>query len=263
MKYSLTSYRSIITKALSSGYTFSAFSLDDLKGSQRIYLRHDIDYSPLMALELARVNADLGVAGTFFVLLHSHSYNLLSAGVLATVREIHSLGQHIAFHSAIPSSGVDDVEVRLRNDFQLLQTNYLPMISPLFSWHNPTPEIMEKHLSMDRVGGLINAYSATFIRDIGYFSDSNMRHSPEYLLSLFDKPVHSTIQLLLHPLIWVAGGSAMREVFAGTWPYLIRQQEQEMRYNLTYQSILPSGTPEEVLQGFSKSWDRSVDEQDQ
>ncbi|MGI8837257.1 MAG: hypothetical protein ACR2H4_11555 [Pyrinomonadaceae bacterium] len=253
MNYSLASYRSIIKQALASGYTFRSFVDEERELSRRIYLRHDIDYSPSMALELARVNADLGVAGTFFALLHSHSYNLMCASAQRIVKEIHSLGQHIGLHAAVPTTTDAEVEGKLRNDFQFVQS-YLPMIQPVFSWHNPTAEVLERYLTSDIFAGLINAYGARFTRNILYASDSNMRYSADHFLILFNDATCEALQLLLHPINWVAGGSNMSEVFAGGWPYLIRETEQEMRGNLCYQTMFPSGLPYKLLQSFADQW---------
>lgn len=256
MRYSLDSYRLIIKQALSAGWTFSSFTLNGQHAPKHVYLRHDVDYSPAMALELARVNAELKVAGTFFFLPHSHTYNLFSAGAQNTVRQIDELGQHVALHTALSST--NDIEVRLSNDFQFVKS-YLPMISSVFSWHNPTADVLERHLHLECLAGLVNVYAARFMRDITYASDSNMRHSADYFFALFEEPKGTTLQLLLHPLNWVAGGSNMREVFAGTWPYVIREKEQEMLSNRYYRGMFPSGMPDAVLQAFTERWLHAVE----
>src|SRR5690348_8315965 len=72
-EYSLDAYRALIHFAQNKGYRISPFELNPLP--QTIILRHDVDYSLRIALNLARVNAALGIRGTFFVLLRSQIYN--------------------------------------------------------------------------------------------------------------------------------------------------------------------------------------------
>ena len=254
--YSLDSYRLIIREALASGYTFAPFSLDQTPHGKRIYLRHDVDYSLEMALKLAGVNRELGVQGTFCILLRSQIYNLLSELSLDIVARIHGLGQHIGLHFPLTSALLDNdglLDTRLKADFEFAQGN-LPMISPLFSWHNPTPEGLERYVTCPGKAGLVNTYSAQFFRNIAYYSDSNLRHSVEAFMRFMGSDQPAVIQLVLHPLNWVAGGTSMGDVFSRTWPYIIREREHEIRLNRFYAKALPDGMPEGVLQGFAEQW---------
>ncbi|CAN5712704.1 hypothetical protein BH20ACI3_BH20ACI3_04970 [soil metagenome] len=257
MDYSLNTYRLMIKHALASGYRFEPFSIEYSAGARRIYLRHDIDYSLEMALILARVNAELGVAGTFCALLQSQLYNLLSPWSQKILREIHGLGQYIGLHIAIPVA-TQNLEANLRIDFQFIQ-HHLPVLSPVFAWHNPTADVLERYLQSDQLAGLLNAYAARFTRDISYFSDSNMRHSVDDFLRLLNAIEHPELQLLLHPLNWVAGGSNMGDVFSRSWPYIIREKEQEMLSNRYYSAVFPSGMPEVVLRSFVDQWLQSAE----
>jgi hypothetical protein len=251
MEYSLDSYRLIIDKARETGYRFVPFSLQDQPEPGSIYLRHDVDYSLPLALELARVNAEMKVAGTFFVLLRSHAYNLLSSSSREIVRKIHELGQHIALHVVIDPSAPDEIESRLAADFDFTRREF-PFLSAVFSWHNPTPEALAGTSSRDEVAGLINVYSSRFTRAVIYRSDSNMRVSPEEFLSLAGALQDQALQLLFHPLIWVIGGERMGLALAGAWPSLIKEQEQEMLENKIYRELLPDGMPASVSKNFTE-----------
>jgi hypothetical protein len=253
MDYSLESYRLIIERALGAGYRFLPFTLDAAPKAKRIYLRHDVDYSLEMALELARVNAALGVSGTFCVLLRSQIYNLLSSWSLELVEQLHGLGQHIALHATTSKSEVNEIETELRADFEFARRN-IPMMSEVFCWHNPTSDVLEQTASFERMAGLVNAYGTRFTRDMAYFSDSNMRHSVEDFLGYVEGAEHTALQLLFHPFNWVAGGSSMRDVLAGTWQYVIREREEEMRLNKYYKESLPDGLPSAVLESFAEQW---------
>jgi hypothetical protein len=246
-------------QALSSGYRIAPFSLPVSNAERRIYLRHDVDYSLEMALRLAEVNAELGIRGTFCVLLRSQIYNLLSDRSLSALEKMAGLGQHLGLHASVPSTLPDGgaVETRIRADFEWVHYN-CSFVGAVCSWHNPTPEILERYLGSPRVGGLVNAYSAPFVREIPYYSDSNMRYSVEDFVRLVGDGGSACMQLLMHPLNWVAGGESMRDVFSGTWPHIIRESEMEMRGNRFYEYVLPDGMPDYVVRNFVKEWRRST-----
>lgn len=245
--------------ALSSGYRIAPFSLPPSKTERRIYLRHDVDYSLEMALRLAEVNAELSIRGTFCVLLRSQIYNLLSDRSLSVLEKMAALDQSLGLHASVrpmlPDDGV--VESRIRADFECVQSN-CSLVSPVCSWHNPTPEVLEGYLSRPTVGGLVNTYSASFVREMPYYSDSNMRHSVEDFMRVVGDGGSPCMQLLLHPLNWVAGGQSMRDVFSGTWPYIIRERERDIRTNHFYSVALPEGMPESVLRAFTEEWCRAA-----
>jgi len=260
--YSLESYRSIVHQALSSGYAFVPFSLEPRFSGKRIYLRHDVDYSLEMALRLAETNAELGIQGTFCVLLRSQIYNLLSRPSMEVVSKIHALGQHVGLHVPLQlAQPADDrlLEAHLRADFEFVRSN-LPMVSPVYSWHNPPGEALERYLEYSVMAGLVNAYLAPFFRDIAYYSDSNMRYSVEEFLRLVGESGCQAMQLVLHPLHWVAGGTCMRDVFSTTWRYIIREREREVRLNRYYATVFPEGMPERVLDTFSDEWGLAAEE---
>jgi len=254
--YSLDSYRLVIREALSSGYMFAPFSLDQTPHGKRIYLRHDVDYSLEMALRLAEVNAELNVQGTFCLLLRSQVYNLLSELALQIVTRIHGSGQHIGLHVPLtPALLAEDglLDARLKTDFEVAQGN-VPIISPVYSWHNPTSEGLERYVQCPRKVGLLNVYSAPFFREIPYYSDANMRYPVEAFMRFVGRDQPAAMQLVFHPLNWVAGGTSMGDVFSRTWPYIIREREHEIRLNRFYAKVLPDGMPEGVLQGFAEQW---------
>lgn len=257
--YSLESYCLIVRQALSSGYVFVPFSLEQPPSGNRIYLRHDVDYSLEMALLLAETNAELGVQGTFCILLRSEIYNFLSPRSLDIVARIHDSGQQVGLHVRILLDLLRDdslLDARLRADFEFVRSN-LPFVSPVFSWHNPTHEVLERYIQCRTKAGLLNTYSAEFFRDIAYYSDSNMRHSVDEIMQLVGGSQTRAMQLVLHPLNWVAGGNDMLDVFSKTWKYIIREREYDVRTNLRYAGVMPDGIPESVLQEFAEQWRRA------
>ena len=257
--FSKDAYRSLITGAQREGYTFRGF-LDDRGETDRcILLRHDVDYSLRMAVELAEINRSLGVAGTFCILLRSHIYNPLSAWSIDEVRKLRDCGQHVALHYAaparLPASDAELVKLIL-SDFEVLRGS-VPDLLPAFAWHNPTAELIERGQRLE-VPGLVNLYGARFVTDMAYVTDSNMRHSVAEFATLMASGRHARFHLLFHPLIWVAGGRTMLDVFARAWTYIIREREEEMRLNRSYRAVFPDGMPDTLLETFASRWADAV-----
>ena len=247
--YSKESYRHLIELALKRGYKIVNF-LEEANGDdRRLYLRHDVDRSLSMAVEIAEINASLDVRSTFCLLVRAANYNLLSYEGLSYARKIHSLGQHLALHYALPpelpksNEGLADL---IRADFALAQS-FLPEMQPVFSWHDPTPEVIARGLDLE-VPGYVNTYHARSFKEIRYYSDSNRRYS----VAEFEKFIEAgepALHLLLHPLFWVAGGADLSEAWAITWKHIISEQTPPAL-----------GTPEAAWRGFVEHWSRTTRE---
>ena len=67
------------------------------------------------------------------------------------------------------------------------------------------------------------------------------------------------MQLLFHPLYWVAGGNNMSEVFSRTWGYIIREREHDVRSNRFYGNALPNGMPATILERFAEELRRAIE----
>jgi hypothetical protein len=242
--FSVDSYRRLLRTGLDAGFKSRLFT-ERPSPDRALLLRHDVDYSLDMALRLAALNADMGVIGTFFVLLRGHAYNPVSKASLERLDKMASFGQRLGLHVA---GGSED---RIDSDFAFLSTQ-IPL-DPVFSWHNPSPELIQANRVQEMVGGLTNVYSTRFLDDADYLSDSNFRNTFDQLAAGFAGS-RSAVHLLLHPINWVAGGDSMSEVFEHAWPYLIRECELEARTNREYSAALPSGIPDSVLVEFSRLW---------
>jgi hypothetical protein len=243
MRFSLDSYRTLLGHAIDGAFKPASFKQVAWPG-RTLLLRHDVDYSLEMAVRLARVNAELGIVGTFFILARGHAYNPMSRASVERIEELVVLGQRLGLHVA---SGDDNIA----RDFEYLSAQF--PLEPVFSWHNPTPAMLEKHREREVIAGLTNVYSIRFLDHALYCSDSNFGRSYEDLVAAFNG-TKAAVHLLIHPINWVAGGDSMLEVFKHAWPFLIREAELEARTNRAYSSALPEGIPDSLLDEFSRRW---------
>lgn len=255
--FSLESYRRLLDLALNLGWAFRPFDDATVSPDDKIvFLRHDVDYTVQAAVDLARVNREAGVRGTFFLLLRGDVYNLLSPPNMARAHEIAALGQDVALHFALPAPSPSDAKslvAAIEQDYRSLQRE-LPMLSPVFSWHNPTPAQTGDQRDI-QPPGMLNAYGRAFTQSAKYASDSNLRLGVEEFSNLIQTHT-GPMQLLFHPINWVFGGghADMRQILRRTWEQVIKERENDFRFNRVYQSHLPDGMPPAVIDQFSAAW---------
>ena len=209
IEFNLAGYKKLI-RQLKGHYAFYDFAYC-MKGESCpfIILRHDVDYSPEKALEIARIEAgELGVSASYFILHSSPHYTILDPAVIKIVREIHELGHTIGFHYDCALFGLaGSPNVLLRQMVEMLECLCHINIS-LISCHNPDVTAEDYFLDDTR---FLNANIPAFKREMAYISDSLgiWRRGAEKLLDLSEPK----IQLLLHPCFWANERPFDREGF--------------------------------------------------
>lgn len=210
IEFNLKGYRELMMH-LKSHYAFYQF-VYSLKGESRpfIILRHDVDYNPEKALEIARIEAEeLGISATYFILHSSPRYTILDPEVIKIVREIHGLGHAIGFHYDCALFGpVESPEVLLGEMIGMFEGLCQVKVSCI-SCHNPDVTAEDYFIDNPRY---LNANSHAFKQDMSYISDSLgiwRGDALEKLLGLAEPK----IQLLLHPCFWANERPFDRERF--------------------------------------------------
>ena len=239
--YGQSAYRELIQRAQSDSWSFGSF-LDPTPVSGRtIYLRHDVDYSLELAVELAESNHDLGVSGTFFVQLRAQFYNPFERTELARLLRLRALGQEVALHYVVDPASPPTAETVSR-EFELLKA-LVPDSTAAFSWHQPSSTLLETDFGT----GLVNAYGRRFFREMPYLSDSTHRTSVDALQAEVARVDGLELQLLLHPVNWIAGGSSGVEILIRGWIRVLRDHERTLLANRTYAERCPEGAPAGIL----------------
>ena len=90
-------YEKYIGQLLSKGYEFSFFHDFDANSKFVLY-RHDVDFSPMRALKLAKMEKRCGIQSTFFIQPHSRFYHPLEKRVFDIFMEIREMGHELALH---------------------------------------------------------------------------------------------------------------------------------------------------------------------
>lgn len=192
-------YRGLLEAALAGGYRFLSFADPATSDAapRACLLRHDVDVDPWAALELARIEADVAISSTYFVMLRSPFYNLLGRANHEMIEEIIDLGHHVALHYDVafqPRGG--------RTHEQEIEVQATAM-SSLFgvpveavSFHQPSHAPDAKVI---RPSGLVCAFDYP---GYTYVTDANkadrVREVPEALA----RGEYDRLQLLIHPVWW-------------------------------------------------------------
>ena len=184
--FDLAHYGELLDAARAGGYRFAFFDREPQHGD--VLLRHDVDMSLEAALTMAELEAEQGVAATYFLMTRSDFYNLDARAGVAALARLRELGHRVGLHGVYPDACLDD------------------RFDPVVAWHTPDPEYMSVPLP-----DAVNAMQPGYFDPAHYRSDSN-RHwrsgcpHDELAVGAFD-----WLQLLVHPEIWVYEGATMRE----------------------------------------------------
>ena len=196
MKFTYQSYRELLTLLKENGYAFTNYH--QYKEKPRcVILRHDIDQSLSASESLAEIEAENGVASTYFVLLRSDFYNPASKASMTALRHIQSLGHEIGLHFDEVSYGkeltADEIKQAVTKECELLSALLETPVSTV-SMHRPSKNTLEANLE---IPGIVNSYGKTFFHDFKYLSDSR-RNWREPVLDIIRSGEYDRLHILTH-----------------------------------------------------------------
>ena len=134
---------------------------------------------------MAEIEADLGIAATYFVMLRSTSYNLFCLESRNAIERLLEKGHHIGLHLMGELYEEYDSELLAEKVFAEVDTAQyeLGVTIKAVSFHHPGETILNNDVF---IGSLVNTYNLIQMGDYFYVSDSNMiwRHEhPEEIFS--------------------------------------------------------------------------------
>ena len=204
VEFSLEGYKQLLTAFLDNDYVFCEYKEVDAhleKNRPFVVLRHDIDISLRPALEVARVEHELGIQATYFVLLRSPFYNALTQENMAIMSQIRDYGHQIATHVDLHfydndcTAALAEIELFARC-YPAINTELLTLHSPYELQRIPIKDVPE----LERV------YGSAIRGDVAYISDSTGRWRYGQPLDSEAFKERKPIQLLTHPVWWVQEG---------------------------------------------------------
>jgi hypothetical protein len=194
-------YRSLLASLAGLGY--APCRLEDLRPAERdLYLRHDVDMSLELAVRMARLEAQMGMFSTYFVLVSTTLYNPASAASRRLMAEIIDCGHEIGLHFDATQADGDDLDAAADRECQVLEALTGRAVESI-SFHRPAREFLG---SSRRLAGRRHTYEPPFFSEIGYVSDSNGGWHHGHPLEHEAVRSGGAIQLLTHPIWWMGEG---------------------------------------------------------
>ncbi len=199
MIFKYSEYRRFLQELKSQA---SVKSFSQWEGENCFLLRHDVDLSLQLALDLAKIENEENVNATFFILTSCRTYNCLSNPSKILIRQIQDLGHEIGLHFD-PSIYPDgNLEKEMKFEAQVLERIIGEKITSI-SLHNPSV-----HNQWPEFEGYFNAYDKKIFGNDRYLSDSRMdfrgKNPFEFIKNVKDRP----IQVLTHPMHYTENGDS-------------------------------------------------------
>ncbi len=198
MQFTYKAYSNMIELLREKGYIFSNYH-NCVDVNKPVILRHDIDYSLEKALKLAKLEYELRVSSTYFVMLTTKFYNLMSRDNLKIVDKIKEYGHDIGLHFDEVNypeyyydthGGVRDVifqEARLFKQITGIDVKSVSM-------HRPSQKTLNSDYDLSP---MMNSYSKYFFDEFKYISDSRRRWR-EDIEGIINAGEYNKLHILTH-----------------------------------------------------------------
>jgi len=200
--FTIDNYKKLINIAKKNNFTFSAFNDDFTKIEKPLLWRHDVEFSPFIALKMAKIENKLGVKTTYFFQLHSEFYNALEKEISVIINKIRLLGHDIGIHFDSHFFNIyneNDLEKYLSLDTKYFNAIFKTNIK-VFSFHNTNKFILS--CEKQKYAGLLNVYSKYFKSTFSYCADSTGFWRYERLEDVLNDTNINKLQVLTHDAMW-------------------------------------------------------------
>ena len=180
-----------------AGYEWASFDRHPRRGD--LFLRHDVRLSLEAALELARLEHELGVRATYLLMTESAFYNLDSHVGRYAQRQLRQWGHAVGLHAVHPRAELDG------------------RFDPVVSWHNPEPAYEREPLV-----GVVNVAAPPH----GEHVLSDRSGCPHEAVAA---RAYEWLQVVTHPELWLHDGAgALLHAKRAQWLDYIRADGLEL-----------------------------------
>jgi hypothetical protein len=223
-------YEYLLSCALQSGYEFVGFSaMKDMNRDDQLacWLRHDCDNDLTAALAMALVEQRFGVRSTYFVMLRSAMYNIMSIPNSELVRDIirsgHAIGLHFDEHR-YPDATAEQLADQVDWERTTLSHEFGVPIE-VVSFHQPSQRVLAGQFRIR----CVNTYDRRDMKGVYYLSDSNTVWREGDPSRFFQERRQRKLQLLIHPEWWTGKPMTVRE----KWNQMLTNN-----FNIAQESLL-------------------------
>lgn len=197
--FSFEHYREILTLIKERGYK-STFYDEDAEGKQ-IIIRHDVDLDLDSALEISKIEAELGMKAVYFIWIGAPFYNIFENRYKNIIEQIINEGHEIGVHydeTSYECNSKEELISYIDKESKMFKT-YFDIDIKTVSFHRPSSYILDSDINC---GKYINTYSKRFFKEYFYLSDSRGEWRNGCICKILDKENPEKIQFLTHPIWW-------------------------------------------------------------
>lgn len=191
--FGISQYKDILNLLKQEGMTFSK-DWNNEDQFNTVLLRHDIDFSVAKAHELALFEMKNDVYSTFFFMLTSNMYNLLSEKNRYLVKEILEMGHKISLH--FDPTAYNSIKPLAGEQRTFEETFGVEL--DIISIHRPGEFLRENNRNLLN---LKHTYQDQYFKKMTYISDSGGKSVHKSVLDYLSNK-KDILHLLLHPIWW-------------------------------------------------------------
>jgi hypothetical protein len=193
--FGLRNYERLINNLSEHKFKFS-IDWQAHPSSKTILMRHDIDFSVDDALSMALFEEKLNIRSTYFFMLSSNMYNLLSSKNRSIVERIKEMGHIISLHFDPTVYKSLEGFLEERDTFNSAFNVELDIVSI----HRPGKFLENNNIDLY---GSSHTYQDHYFKELKYLSDSGGRDIFGPLLDFLNCASEQSLHLLIHPVWWV------------------------------------------------------------
>lgn len=208
------------------------------KGQPGVLLRHDVDFDLEPACRLAEVEAEEGVASTYFVMTTCHEYNVLSPENRLMLRRLRELGHEVGLHfdpMAHPDADDERLAAEAGREAAVLGSVVGAPVGAV-SLHNPS-----LHGMYPLFPGFMNAYDPALFSSDRYLSDSRRDFRGKDPFAFVAAGREKALQVLLHPMHYSEDGGGYVQTMRRYAQRRLAIIEEKFLVNQTFADELNGG----------------------
>jgi hypothetical protein len=221
-RFTYAHYKEILQKFLNAEYRPTFFHQFSSTQTRQLLLRHDVDFIEENMMVIPTLEHTFQIKATYFFLIDSPFYNIMSERVQTILHELRQLGHEIGVH-------VDGSKIN--SSIEL--TNHLHLAYKLlgnfncYSFHKPSIHDFTLNLCC-----IPSTYHPKFFKEIDYRSDSSMDWRGTCICQ------HSlqgqNIQLLIHTCWWSMNSDSCDRILDSIVQYNTECFQKELKKDLPF-----------------------------
>ncbi len=225
IKDQLSNYSGFLETLLEADYSFVFFDSVLDHGGKRVALRHDIDFDTGYALNAAEAEKELGIQSTYFFLLRSEFYNVLSPENYDNISRIRDLGHKISIH--FDPTIYEDYNEGLLREIQYFDAVFGEKVD-LISLHRPNDFFLK---SNESIHGVEHTYLFKYFKELKYFADSKGQWRYGHPFDSEEFKRRESLQILVHPIWWFFGNHSVEDKLRKYWDIRTESLKTEFEIN--------------------------------